>query len=55
MIYNTNVGGPGKSGPLAKVWKWLCEIAAENLPQLDMSKCSYCGWTGCNGGGVNAT
>ena len=27
---NTNVaGGPGKSGPLAKVWKWLCEVAAE--------------------------
>ena len=33
LVSMRNVGGPGKSGPLAKVWKWLCEIAAENLPQ----------------------
>ena len=26
MIYNINVGGPGKSGPLAKVWNMLCEL-----------------------------
>ena len=33
MIYNINVGEPGKSGPLAKVWNRLCEVAAEILPQ----------------------
>ena len=31
LIYNIHVGEPGKSGPLAQVWKWLCEVAADRL------------------------
>ena len=33
MIYQTNDGGPGKGGPLAQVWRWLCKFTAESLPQ----------------------
>ena len=31
--------GPARAGhcPLAKVWNWLCEVAADNLPQPRLS------------------